>query len=170
MGEDCTHAQYLEDPARLCDIIATLLRRLHSLDFSDCPVQNRNETYFETAERNRAAGIFDASLFPDGWGYRSAEDAWRVIKQGRASLKSDVLLHGDYCLPNIMLDGWRFSGFIDLGNGGVGDRHIDLFWGAWTLHFNLKTDAYTNRFLDAYGREDVDLEKLKLIAAFEMFG
>ncbi len=37
-------------------------------------------------------------------------------------------------------------GFIDLGNGGVGDRHIDLFWGAWTLFYNLKTDRHTERF------------------------
>ena len=169
-GEDATHARYLEDPVRLCETTAGLLRRLHSLDFSDCPVQDRNASYCKTAEQNWRLGRFDQTLFPDGWGYRTKEDAWRAIEQGRGELKREVLLHGDYCLPNVMLNDWSFSGFIDLGNGGVGDRHIDLFWGAWTLNFNLKTDAYTDRFLDAYGRKDVDWEKLKLIAAFEMFG
>ena len=82
----------------------------------------------------------------------------------------DVLLHGDYCLPNVMLDDWAFAGFIDLGNGGVGDRHIDLFWGSWTLWFNLKTKEYTDYFLDAYGREAVDPEKLFLIECAEAFG
>ena len=85
-------------------------------------------------------------------------------------LDDRVLLHGDYCLPNIMLDDWKLSSFIDLGNGGVGDRHIDLFWGAWTLWFNLKTDKYRNRFFDAYGRDKVDVEKIKIIAAAEVFG
>ena len=84
-------------------------------------------------------------------------------------LKTDTLLHGDYCLPNIILDNWNFSGFIDLGSGGVGDKHIDLFWGIWTLEFNLKTDKYTNRFLDAYGRFDIEPDMLKIIAAIEVF-
>ena len=69
-----------------------------------------------------------------------------------------------------MLDNWRFSGFIDLGNGGVGDRHVDLFWGAWTLNFNLGTDQYRERFFDAYGKDRVDKDILKIIAAAEVFG
>ena len=85
-------------------------------------------------------------------------------------LKSDTLIHGDYCLPNIMLDNWRFSGFIDLGNGGRGDRHIDIFWGAWTLEFNLKTDEYRQRFFDAYGRDLIDVEALRVVGAAETFG
>ena len=84
-------------------------------------------------------------------------------------MKNDTLLHGDYCLPNILLDDWKFSGFIDLDSGGVGDRHIDLFWGAWTLRFNLHTDAWCDRFLDAYGRDRIEPEILRAIAAFEVF-
>ena len=92
------------------------------------------------------------------------------MEENKDLLKNDTLIHGDYCLPNIMLDDWRFSGFIDLGNGGVGDKHIDLFWGAWTLNFNLKTDKYRNRFLDAYGRSDIEEEIFRVIAAAEVFG
>ena len=86
------------------------------------------------------------------------------------ALQSKVLLHGDYCLPNIIFDNWKFSGFIDVGNGGVGDRHIDLFWGVWTLWFNLKTNKYQERFLDAYGRDKADETALKIVAAAEVFG
>ena len=66
-----------------------------------------------------------------------------------------------------MLDDFRFSGFIDVGNGGVGDRHIDLFWGAWTLRFNLKTDRYRERFFDAYGADKINKELIRAIAAAE---
>ena len=169
-GEDCTHAMYLENPERLCDTIAQRLRALHELDTSDCPVQDRIGMYKATAERNYAAGTYDKSQFPDSFGYASAEAAWAVVQREGHCLKNEVLLHGDYCLPNIMLNDWTFTGFIDLGNGGVGDRHIDLFWGIWSLGFNLKTDRYRNRFLDAYGRELVDEEKLRVVAAFEVFG
>ena len=170
VGEDCTHGQYLEDPKRLCDTIATQLRALHELDFSGCPVADRMESYLSLAEENYLSGNYDSSHFPDSFGYRSAEEAWAVLQAGKGEFRREVLLHGDYCLPNIMLDDWRFSGFIDLGNGGVGDRHVDLFWGAWTLGFNLHTDAYRDRFLDAYGRELVDEDRLRVVAAAEVFG
>ena len=168
-GEDCTWRPYLDDPKRLCDIIATRLRMLHEMNTDGCPVDH-TVRYLETARRNYKNGNYDASLFPDNWGYTSVEEAWSVVEKSAKHLKNEVLLHGDYCLPNIMLDNWKFSGFIDLGNGGVGDRHVDLFWGAWTLNFNLKTDAYRQRFFDAYGRDLIEPEMLRVIAAFEVFG
>ena len=169
-GEDCTHAAYLEDPKRLCDLLAERLRALHELDHSDCPVKDRMETYFSTVERNYRAGAYDLSYAEGYWKDPNAKDLFRALEKGRTLFRSDVLLHGDYCLPNIMLKDWAFSGFIDLGNGGVGDRHVDLFWGAWTLNFNLKTDAYRDRFFDAYGRDRVEEELLRLVAAAEVFG
>lgn len=169
-GEDCTHTQYLEDPKRLCDTTAELLRMLHGIDHGDCPVQDKTARYLASARDNYLNARYDTSLFPDNWGYDSADEAWQVLQKYGHLLKSDTLLHGDYCLPNIMLDDWRFSGFIDLGHGGVGDRHIDLFWGVWSLGFNLKTDRYSERFLDAYGRDAVDRDMLRVVAAAEVFG
>ena len=79
-------------------------------------------------------------------------------------------MYDDYCLPNIMLDNWKISGFVDLVNAGVGDRHIDILWGIWTLKYNLGTEKYDSRFMYAYGRDIIDEEKLRRIAAMEMFG
>jgi kanamycin kinase len=169
-GEDCLYRQYIDDPERICDTTAELLRRLHDTDFTGCPVLDRTGDYIATVTENYRLGKWDESLFPDNWGYRSAEEAWAVVQEFSSALKSDTLLHGDYCLPNIMLNNWNFSGFIDLGNGGVGDRHIDLFWGTWSLFFNLKTDTYRERFLDVYGRDRFDPEILGAIGAFEVFG
>ena len=169
-GEDCTYGLYLLDPKRLASTIGERLRMLHETSFEGCPVMNRMEGYLALADENYKTGNYDKSHFPDSFGYRSAEEAYSVLYEGRGSLKNEVLLHGDYCLPNIMLDNWRFSGFIDVGNGGVGDRHVDLFWGAWTLGFNLGTDKYSDRFFDAYGRDKVDEEIIKIVAAAEVFG
>lgn len=169
-GEDCTFSRYREDPARLCDTTAELLRRLHDTDRAGCPVQDRTAEYLATARYNYENRIYDASLFPDNWGYASAEEAWAVVERNGAYLKHDTLIHGDYCLPNIMLEDWRFSGFIDLDAAGVGERHVDLFWGIWSLQFNLKTDRYRERFLDVYGRERINEDVLPVIAAIEVFG
>ena len=164
-GEDCTHQQYLSQPKRLCDTLAEKLRMLHETDFSGCPIENRTEQYLQTARHNRSCKANEA-----GWGYASIDEAWCVIETQSHLLKTDTLIHGDYCLPNIMLDNWHFTGFIDLDNAGVGDRHVDLFWGAWSLGYNLKTDAYRSRFFDAYGRDKVSEDILKIIAAVEVFG
>lgn len=169
-GEDCTFHIYKDDPARLCDLTARLLRMLHDTDATGCPVPNRTAEYLATARRNYETGNYDTSLFPDNWGYASAEEAWAVVEQNGKYLKNDTLLHGDYCLPNILLDNWRFSGFIDLDTAGVGDRHVDLFWGIWSLQFNLGTDRFRDRFLDVYGRDRVEEELLPVIAAIEVFG
>ncbi len=169
-GEDCTAECYLAEPRRLCDTFAYALRNLHEMPCGDCPVTDRTAEYLATVEENFRTGNYDSSQFPDSFGYRSAEEAYGVFTEGKSALQSNVLIHGDYCLPNILLNNWKFSGFIDIGNGGIGDRHIDLFWGIWTLGFNLKTDAYRTRFLDAYGRDKVDEPLLKVISAAEVFG
>ncbi len=169
-GDDGVNEKYLSDPKRLCDTLAIALRDLHETNFSDCPVKDRLTEYFTLAENNYRTGNFDKSHFPDSFGYRSAEEAYRVMQEGKSALKNDVLIHGDYCLPNIMLNNWKFSKFIDVGNGGVGDRHIDLFWGTWTFWFNLHTNEYYDRFLDAYGRDKVEIDVLKTVAAAEVFG
>lgn len=169
-GEDCTHADYLANPERLCDKYAEILYSLHQLDGKDCPVQNRIESYSALAFDNYRTGNYDKDSFPDSFGYASAEEAMAVIKKYGSALKNDTLIHGDYCLPNVMLDNWTFSGFVDVGNGGIGDRHIDLFWAVWTLWYNLKTDKYEDRFLDAYGRQNFDRDMLRVVAAYEVFG
>lgn len=170
VGEDCTHSDYLADPKRLCDLLAEKMRALHETDFAGCPVTDRMSAYISLAEKNYKSGSYDLSYYSECYGDISADDAFAVLQEGKSAFRSEVLLHGDYCLPNIILDNWRFSGFIDVGNGGVGDRHVDLFWGAWTLNFNLGTDKYRERFFDAYGRDKINTEILKTVAAAEVFG
>jgi kanamycin kinase len=168
-GEDCTTAKYLEQPERLCDTVAERLAILHSFDFSDCPIKNHTENYISRAKNNYRKGVYNRELFPDNWGYGSAKKAIEMINTKGHLLKSDTLIHGDYCLPNIILTDWNFNGFIDLDSGGVGDKNLDIFWGIWTLYFNLKTNKYRERFIDAYGRENVDEERLRVVAACEVF-
>jgi kanamycin kinase len=146
------------------------LRRLHECPTDGCPVPDHTTEYLARAAKNYRAGNYDSSHFPDNWGYASAEEAWAVLEKNGHLLERNTLLHGDYCLPNLIYDGWEFCKFIDVDSGGIGDRHVDLFWGAWTLFFNLHTDAYRDRFFDAYGRDRVDEEKLRIVAAAEVFG
>jgi kanamycin kinase len=67
------------------------------------------------------------------------------------------------------LDNWQLSAFVDLDSGGVGDRHFDLYYGQWSLEYNLKTSKYNSRFLDAYGRDKIDDKMFRLIEVCDLF-
>lgn len=174
-GEDCTYRAYLDDPKRLCDTLAENLRMLHEMNASDCPINDCVSEYIARAKENFRSDRYNKEHFPDSFGYRTAEEAWDVLSRGSDEIKSEVLIHGDYCLPNIMLNNWKLSGFIDLGQACIGDRHMDLFWGRWSIGFNLSLvgrgdgERFGERFLDAYGRDKVDTNKLKVISAAEVF-
>lgn len=168
-GEDCTHKQYAADPKRLSSLLGERLRALHETPASDCPILRR-DSYLAAVKAGYESGACSYFHVADPTTALGAEAAWHVVCEGASLLEQNTLIHGDYCLPNILLDNWNFSGFIDLGGGGLADRHIDLFWGVWTLQYNHKTDAYRDRFLDAYGRDAVDPVRLALIEAAETFG
>lgn len=163
-GHDCTHDTYLQDPKRLAETTGRLLRMLHDRDPSGCPGPDLNKSYAHRAMRCRRDGAFHPA-FTDAAGPEQA----LALAREYSCPDSPVLLHGDYCLPNILLDNWNFSGFIDVGGGGTGDRHIDLYWGCWSLQYNLKDSRWCTRFLDAYGRDEVDTRMIRIIGAIEAF-
>lgn len=166
-GEDAASKIYLENPKKLCDVLGEGLRALHDLKIDDCP-EKRMETYFDTVEENYHKGIFDASIFYNGDIKR--DEAYRIAQENKKYFEAHTLIHGDFCLPNIMLNDFKISAFIDVGNGGMADRHIDLFWGAWSLWYNLKTDKYTDRFFASYGKDKINTDKLRVVSAMECFG
>lgn len=164
-GEDLTH--YLQDPETLCRILAKALRRLHSQTVPDAPVSPKLLEYRDSAQADISRGSFEEYVQMERFPVDSKEAAWELMQANLEKLKADTLIHGDACLPNIICHEGNFSAFIDLGLAGMGDRHIDIFWAIWSLQFNLKTEQYTDCFLDQYGREYVDMDMLKVIAAFE---
>ena len=147
------------------------MRELHDTAPSlQIPVKNRTGDYLALAEENYKRGIFDGGISISGKRYTDASSAYADLARYRGELNSDCLIHGDYCLPNIIINKRKLSAYVDLGGAGMGDRHIDLFWGIWTLNFNLGTFDYTDELLDAYGRDKVNPNALIAIAAAECFG
>jgi kanamycin kinase len=139
-GEDGTSAVHTENPNKLASAFGEYLRMLHSFPIEGCPFNNRTTEMLNEVS-NKGIRL-------------------NILKGLKYSVIDDVIIHGDYCLPNIIMDNFSFKGFIDLGYGGVGDRHYDIYWGIWTLNNNLKTDKYKDLFLDAYGRSDFDIDRL----------
>ena len=169
-GEDLTRD--LGDPLHVCRVLADALRTLHAqpIQNTEIPISSRYERFMAAADGPFSGGCYDPSVYMDGYRLSSKEEAWAVMQGGKHLLQCDTLIHGDACLPNVMQENGAFRAFIDVSMGGLGDRHIDLYWAIWSLAYNLHTDAYTDVFLDLYGRENVREDMFRIIAAFEAFG
>lgn len=148
------------DPNRLVRVLAQSLVRLHQLDISTCPFDQRTETKLREVAENVAQGAVDADDFdPENHG-RTPEELLERLYQNRPETDDLVVTHGDFCLPNLMLQQWELSGFIDLGSLGVADRYQDLALCTNSLRYNLGTDQYNQLFFETYGLTKVNDEKL----------
>jgi kanamycin kinase len=138
---------------------------------SDCPVRNATGAAAVQALKNGLSEPFperDSHL--EYVKIPNPAEAYRILKRRESALVNDTLIHGDYCLPNIIFkNNFKFGGFVDLGGAGLGDIHYDIYWGCFTLRHNLHTDKYKRRFLDAYGRRDIYNERLTLCGIISAF-
>lgn len=79
-----------------------------------------------------------------------------------------VLSHGDFCLPNVFVENGTISGFIDLGDSGIGDKWRDIALCYRSLKHNFDgtfggkvyPDFDPEMLFDALGIEP-DREKLR---------
>ena len=167
-GQNASH--FLHQPEQLCQTLAKTLRKLHQLKPDNFPADDQLQHYRQTAEENYYKGAFyEQALLPQ-FQLHHPKEAYQLIQEQGHLLTTDSFIHGDPCLPNIILqDASTFLCFIDVGLAGVCDRHIDLYWVIWSLTQYLNP-KYAEVFIDYYGREHVDANKLRLVAAFEAFG
>lgn len=102
--------------------------------------------------------MFDPSV---GWPpARVASSFGEILKMLHAAPADDcpfgvrkpgnVLIHGDYCLPNVLVRSGRLSAVIDVGLTGLGNPETDLAAGIWTLQYNYGR-GHAREFLAAYG-------------------
>lgn len=118
-----------EDPERLVHVLAEAMKRLWTVDISDCPVDQSAEAKLRRARKIVDAGQVDMELVDPGTfgenGFPSPAALLEWLEENRPE-PDLVLSHGDYCLPNIFLEDWKLSAFLDLGRSGVGDRWNDI--------------------------------------------
>ena len=167
-GESCLEEKYLNEPEKLAVVTGESLRNLHDISPDGCPKTGVTSSMLKPAHEKYKKNDYDAWFLCYG-GFDTDEEGYGFLCENQNKLIEDVHLHGDACLPNIILDDFRFSGFIDFEGGGTGDRHFDLLWAIWSLQHNLKSHDYKDRFLDAYGRDKFDTDRYRLCVALQAF-
>lgn len=124
----CSHA-YMENPAVLCRLLADGLKKLWSIDVSDCPSDQSLSQKLAMAEYNIANGLVDLdNVEPDTFGENGFQNPAALLQWLHENKPDEelVLSHGDYCLPNIFGVHGEVSGFIDLGKTGIADKWCDI--------------------------------------------
>jgi len=167
-GESSYEEKYLNEPERLAVVTGESLRKLHDISPDGCPKKNITSSLIPIAHEKYKNNNYDAWFLEYG-DFKIPEGGYDFLCKNENKLVEDVHLHGDACLPNIILDDFKFSGFIDFEGGGIGDRHFDILWTIWSLQHNLKSQDYKNIFLDAYGRDKFDIDRYRLCIALQAF-
>lgn len=132
-GSMACAGQWRSDPERMVTVLAEAMKCLWTIDISGCPVDERMDEKLRQAEQIVRCGQVNMELVdPDTFGkngFSSPAALLQWLKDHRPE-PDPVLSHGDYCLPNLFIDHWKFSGFLDLGRCGISDRWMDIaiFW------------------------------------------
>jgi kanamycin kinase len=155
-GRDATDPALTADPQRLVAILAAGLRAFHEAPVEACPFDFRLDAALAQAHRRLEAGqIVPERDFHDEFVHLSAGDAIGHLNLRRPDSETLVVCHGDYCLPNILIEAGVATGFVDLGELGVADRWWDVAVATWSLTWNLGP-GYEDLFLEEYGLERDD--------------
>ena len=138
-GTELCKPDIMNNPPLLLDCMAEALHTLWSIPVADCPFERTVADNLSHAEEAILAGRFDPSdcepeTFGPG-GFESPEELLGWLKT-HLPPQDRVVTHGDFCLPNLFTDGKRFTGMIDVGNVGAGDRWMDLALGWRSLKHN----------------------------------
>ena len=114
--------------------IATGLRAVHAVPIDDVP----------------------SRWGPSAWGAESWVGRSPASLGPRPPIDDPVLAHGDACAPNTLIaaDG-EWTGHVDLGDLGVGDRWADLAIASLSLDWNFG-EGHQAELFDAYGIQPDD--------------
>ncbi len=130
---------WLARPRELVEQLAQALHSLWQVDIAHCPSDCRLEHKLRQARYNLEHGLVDVeNTEPETFGPGGFADPEALLRwlEANAPREEPVLSHGDFCLPNVFLQGGQLSGFLDLGRCGIADKWCDIAILARSLRHN----------------------------------
>jgi kanamycin kinase len=150
-GERATAPELRAEPERLVPLLASGLRAFHQTPTQDCPFRfGPDEAMADAARRVRGGLVRPEDMHKE---HAHLSPAAALAEAGRLRPARDpdlVVCHGDYCLPNVLIDSGQVTGFVDLGELAVADRWYDLSVATWSVTWNLGP-GWEELFLTSYG-------------------
>jgi aminoglycoside 3'-phosphotransferase-2 len=168
-GHPASSDEHRGDVETLIRALASGLRAVHALPVEGCPFDTRLDVRLAEAEARVAAGLVDEDDFEPAYRRYTASRLFELLTASRPSGDEDVVVvHGDYSLANVLLDGDTIAGYLDVGRLGVADRYVDLAVAARDIA-NLISPHALGPFFDAYGIDQPELLKLDFYVLLDEF-
>jgi aminoglycoside 3'-phosphotransferase-2 len=152
----------------IVECMADALHELHGLDIKSCPFDHTLARRIDDARRRVCAGVVDETDFDEEHIGMPPGDLFEKLIASRPRSEDLVVAHGDACLPNLIIDDGRVSGFIDCGRLGVADRYQDLALAARSIASNLGP-SWVAPFFVRYGVERPQPAKLAFYRLLDEF-
>lgn len=149
-GRDATHPDLTGDQATLVGLLAQGLHAFHDVDPRDCPFDFRLDTALDRARHRVEEGLVVPEDLHREHQHLTPADVLARLVDERPRTEDVVVCHGDYCLPNVLIQGGQVVGYLDLGDLGLADRWWDLAVATWSVTWNLGP-GWEDLFLEAYG-------------------
>jgi kanamycin kinase/aminoglycoside 3'-phosphotransferase-2 len=128
---------------------AETLIRIHAVDIGDCPFRDVLSHELEEAERRVRDNRIPAEPFSQATGH-SPGAALDFLRSNAGMIREQVFTHGDYAMPNILINHKRASGLVDWGIAGVADMHRDFMAISDSIAMNCGA-MWVPVFYDVYG-------------------
>jgi len=158
-GINCVEAMETMTAERVVQLLAEGLRQIHALDIRDCPFDERIDGKLKRGQDNVLNNLVEEEMFDQNRQGMTAGQVLELLQQDRPTENDLVFNHGDYCLPNVIIQNDQVSGFVDLGRAGVSDRYNDLAIASRSIKYNLGPE-FEPLFFEYYGFETIDPEKI----------
>lgn len=149
-------------------LLAKALSALHGRRAKTCPFDESLEGKMARARDNVVRGLVDESQFDAANAGRSAASLLKTLLATRPTKEDRIVTHGDACLPNFMLDGRSFAGFVDCARAGLADRYQDIALACRSIEYDLG-EEWVGAFLQAYGLPQVDWQRLAFYRLLDEF-
>jgi kanamycin kinase/aminoglycoside 3'-phosphotransferase-2 len=143
------------------------LRMIHAVPIENCPFRTPLTDKIEAARERMLSGSVDEEDFDAQRRGTSAAQVFQAMIAAVPANRDLVFTHGDYCVPNVILNDGRLSGFVDWAEGGVADRFQDLALLSRSVRHNFG-DEYGNLVFEMYGIEP-DEEKMRFYLLLDEF-
>jgi aminoglycoside 3'-phosphotransferase II len=165
-GEDAARSR--APPAVKTSELAKALRAIHALDPNACPFdETLTVKLARAADRAKSNNVNEGDFDDENQG-KTAAELFGEVERLRPTTEDIVVVHGDACLPNMMLDSGQFSGFVDCGRLGRSDRYQDLALACRSIAMNLGSE-WVGAFLRAYGMTSIDEGRIRFYRLVDEF-
>ena len=138
------------------------LKQIHQVNIENCP-------FNKYSPEQLLSNFLDKldSIYPEIQDNYKDETKETIIEFMKENIPIDkVLTHGDYSMPNILINAGEIS-FIDLGELGISTKYLDIYYLMKSLKINKKEEIF-EEFLKGYGIDKINNNYIKWMDLINM--